>query len=70
MERMGTIVLLTESEIKSLKTEPHHFNKLNFTLSPTSASTPLRVLKDSTSRIPNVAGIFRSGHRRWLNQHS
>ena len=58
MEDMGTIVPLTEAEIKNLELEPHHFNKLNFTLSSTSASTPLRVLRDSTSKVPNSGGIF------------
>ena len=58
MEKMGTIVALSESEIKNLETQPHHFNKLNYTLSSTSASTPLRVLRDSTSKVPNSGGIF------------
>mgnify|MGYP006229527425 CR=1 FL=1 len=32
MESMGTIVALTEAEIKDLEKQPHHLNKLNFTL--------------------------------------
>ena len=40
MEEMGTIVALTDSEIKDLETHPHHYNKLNCTLSSTSATTP------------------------------
>ena len=58
MEDMGTIAPLTEAEIKNLELEPHPFNKLNVTLSSTSASTPLRVLRDSTSKVPNSGGIF------------
>ena len=58
MESMGTIVALTEDEVKILGTEPHHYNKLGFTMSSTSASTPLRVLRDSTSKVPNFGGIF------------
>ena len=58
MEDMGTIAPLTEAEIKNLELEPHHFNKLNVTLSSTSASTPLRVLCDSASKVPNSGGIF------------
>ena len=58
MEKMGTIIALSESEIKDLESQPHHFNKLNYTLSSTSASTPLRVLRDSTSKVPNAGGIF------------
>jgi len=58
MESMGTIVALSEFEIKDLETQPHHFKKLNYTLSSTSASTPLRVLRDSTSKVPNSGGIF------------
>jgi len=61
MESMGTIVALTETEVKDLEKQPHHFNKLNFTLSSTSSTTPLRVLRDSTSKVPNSDGmdIFR-----------
>ena len=55
---MGTIVALTDSEIKDLETHPHHCNKLNYTLSSTSATTPLRVLRDSTSKVPNSGEIF------------
>ena len=55
---MGTIVPLTEAEIKNLELELHRFNKLNFTSSSTSASTPLRVLSDSTSKVPNSVEIF------------
>ena len=58
MESMGMIVALTEAEIKDLETQPHHFNKLNFTLSSTSVTTPLRVLRDLTSKVPNSVGIF------------
>ena len=55
---MGTIQRLSEHEINDLKNKIHHFNKLNFTMSSTSASTPLRVLRDSTSKVPNSGGIF------------
>ena len=55
---MGTIVALTDPEIKDLETHPHHCNKLNYTLSSTSATTPLRILRDSTSKVPNSGGIF------------
>jgi len=58
MEKMGTIIALTDDEVKSLDSQPHHYNKLGFTLSSTSASTPLRVLRDSTSKVPNAGGIF------------
>ena len=58
METMGTILALTDTEIKDLETRPHNFNKLNYTLSSTSATTPVRVLRDSTSKMPNVGGIF------------
>ena len=58
MESMGTIVALTETEVKDLEKQPHHFNRLNFTLSSTFATTPLRVLRDSTSKVPNSGGIF------------
>ena len=49
---------MTIAEIKDLETRPHHYNKLNYTLSSTSATTPLRVLRDLTSKVPNVWGIF------------
>ena len=42
MENMGTIQRLSEHEINDLQNKIHHFNKLNFTISSTSASTPLR----------------------------
>ena len=58
MEKMGSIIALTEDEAKNLATEPHHYNKLEYTMASTSSSTPLRVLKDSTSRVPRVDGIF------------
>ena len=58
MECMGTIERLSEQEIKDLENNVHHYNKLNFTMSSTSSSTPLRVLRDSTSKIPNSGGIF------------
>ena len=58
MEDMGTIERLSEQEVKELENKVHHFNKLNFTMSSTSSSTPLRVLRDSTSKIPNTGGIF------------
>ena len=45
---MGTIERLSDEEVK----------KLNFTTSSTSSSTPLRVLRDSTSKVPNTGGIF------------
>ena len=48
MEDMGTIERLSEQEVKELENKVHHFNKLNFTMSSTSSSTPLRVLWDST----------------------
>ena len=58
MEDMGTIERLSEQEVKDLENKVHHYNKLNFTMSSTSSSTPLRVLRDSTSKIPNSGGIF------------
>ena len=58
MEKMGTIERLSDEEVKELKHKVHHFNKLNFTTSSTSSSTPLRVLCDSTSKVPNTGGIF------------
>ena len=57
-ENMGTIERLSDEEIKELDKSVHHFNKLNFTTSSTSNSTPLRVLRDSTSKVPNSGGIF------------
>ena len=58
MEKKGTIERLSDEEVKGLKYNVHHFNKLNFTTSSTSSSTPLRVLRDSTSKVPNTGGIF------------
>ena len=58
MEKMGTIERLSDEEVKELQHKVHHFNKLNFTTSSTSSSTPLRVLRDSTSKVPNTGGIF------------
>ena len=58
MEKMGTIERLSDEEVKGLQYKVHHFNKLNFTTSATSSSTPLRVLRDSTSKVPNTGGIF------------
>ena len=58
MENMGTIERLSDEEIKELDKSVHHFNKLNFTTSSTSNSTPLRVLRDSTSKVPKSGGIF------------
>ena len=48
MEKMVTIERLSDEEVKQLQHKVHHFNKLNFTTSSTSSSTPLRVLRDST----------------------
>ena len=45
MEKMGSIIALTEDKVKDLATGPHHFNKLGFTISSTSSSTPLWVKK-------------------------
>ena len=58
MEEMGTIERLSEEEVKELQQKVHHYNKLNFTTSSTSSSTPLRILRDSTSKVPNTGGIF------------
>ena len=58
MEKMGTIERLSDEEVKELQHKVHHFNKLNFTTSSTSSSTPLRVLLDSTSKVPNTGGTF------------
>ena len=58
MEKMGTTERLSDEEVKELKHKVHHFNKLNFTTSSTSSSTPLRVLRDSTSKVPNTGEIF------------
>ena len=58
MEKMGTIERLSDEEVKELQHKVHHFNKLNFTTSSTSSSTPLHVLRDSTSKVPNTGGIF------------
>ena len=44
MEKMGTIERLSDEEVKGLQSKVHHFDKLNFTTSLTSNSTPLRVL--------------------------
>ena len=41
MERMGTIEQLNDEELKNLEFQVHHFNKLNYTNSSTSNSTPL-----------------------------
>ena len=58
MVKMKTMIPLTDSEIEILKLTPHHFNKLGFTQSSTSTTTPLRVLRDSTSKLPIVGGVF------------
>ena len=58
MEKIGTIERLSDKEVKELNHKVHHFNKLNFTTSSTSSSTPFRVLRDSTSKVPNTGGIF------------
>ena len=59
MENMGTIQRLSEQEINDLENNVHHFNKLNFTMSSTSSSTPLRVLRDSTQN--TQCFVFRLG---------
>ena len=64
MEEMGTIERLSEEEVKELQHKVHHYNKLNFTTSSTSSSTPLRVLRDSTSKVPNSGGIC-CRYRHW-----
>ena len=53
MEKMGTIERLSDEEVKELDNSVHYFNKLNFTTSSTSNSTPPRVIRDSTSKVPN-----------------
>ena len=58
MEKIGTIEQLNDEEVKNLEFQVHHFNKLNYTTSSTSNSTPLRVLRDSTSKVPNSGGII------------
>ena len=49
MEKMGTKEQLNGEEVENLEFQVHHFNKLNYTTSSTSNSTPLRILCDSTS---------------------
>ena len=74
MIAMKTLIPLTEKEIEDLKVTPHHLNKLSYTQSRTSASTPLMVLRDSTSKVPNVGGVYsliaqRLGYRQCSNFH-
>ena len=38
MEKMGTIIALTEDEVKGFATEPNHYNKLGFTMSSLKSS--------------------------------
>ena len=48
--KLGPLIQLTEDEIEKLKTAPNHYDKLGLTQASTSASPPLRVLQDLTSR--------------------
>ena len=57
MEKMGTIIALTEDEVKILLLNPTISTYLA-SRCQTSSSPPFWVLRDSTSRVPNVGGVF------------